>query len=219
MAIDEALLEHCTCPALRFYGWRGPSLSFGYFGKFADIARETKDRELVRRWTGGGSVPHGEDLTYSLVTPASDPASGRGPPLIYAALHSAIRQALSGGWAGDRTGHGSRRRKSPTLVSPIPCATISSSAAAKSPARPSAERAAAFSIKAAFSCPICPKPFATDSRPLLQRRSSMKKSRRKSSNAPPSWPSKNTELKPGCVVGRMPSSSFDFKSRPSILRL
>ena len=32
MAIDEALLEHCTCPALRFYGWRGPSLSFGYFG-------------------------------------------------------------------------------------------------------------------------------------------------------------------------------------------
>ncbi len=99
MAIDEALLEHCTCPALRFYGWRGPSLSFGYFGKFADIARETKDREFVRRWTGGGSVLHGQDLTYSLVTPASNPASGRGPPLIYAAIHSAIRQAL---WADGR---------------------------------------------------------------------------------------------------------------------
>jgi len=96
MAIDEALLEHCTWPALRFYGWRGPSLSFGYFGKFAVIARETKDREFVRRWTGGGSVLHGHDLTYSLVTPTSDPASGRGPPPIYAAIHSAIRQAL---WA------------------------------------------------------------------------------------------------------------------------
>ena len=99
MAIDEALLEHCTCPALRFYGWRGASLSFGYFGKFADIARETKDREFVRRWTGGGSVHHGQDLTYSLVTPASNPASGRGPPFIYAAIHTAIRQAL---WADGR---------------------------------------------------------------------------------------------------------------------
>jgi len=95
MAIDEALLEHCACPALRFYGWRGPSLSFGYFGKFADIARETKNREFVRRWTGGGSVLHGQDLTYSLITPASNPASLRGPPLIYAAIHSAIRQALA----------------------------------------------------------------------------------------------------------------------------
>jgi len=95
MAIDEALLEHCACPALRFYGWRGPSVSFGYFGKFADIARETKNREFVRRWTGGGSVLHGQDLTYSLITPASNPASLRGPPLIYAAIHSAIRQALA----------------------------------------------------------------------------------------------------------------------------
>jgi len=95
MAIDEALLEHCACPALRFYGWRGPSVSFGYFGKFADIARETKDREFVRRWTGGGSVLHGQDLTYSLITPASNPASLREPPLIYAAIHSAIRQALA----------------------------------------------------------------------------------------------------------------------------
>jgi len=99
MAMDESLLEHCTCPVLRFYGWRGPSLSFGYFGKFADIARETNDREFVRRWTGGGSVLHGEDLTYSLVTPASNPASGWGPPLIYAAIHNAIRQAL---WADGR---------------------------------------------------------------------------------------------------------------------
>ena len=94
MAIDEALLEHCTYPALRFYGWRRPSLSFGYFGKFADIARETRDRELVRRWTGGGSVLHGQDLTYSLVTPATDPASAQGPSAIYAALHGAIRKAL-----------------------------------------------------------------------------------------------------------------------------
>jgi len=94
MAIDEALLEQCTLPVLRFYGWRRPSLSFGYFGKFADITSKVETRDVVRRWTGGGSVFHGEDLTYSLVTPASDPASTLGPPAIYATLHEAIRGAL-----------------------------------------------------------------------------------------------------------------------------
>ena len=94
MAIDEALLEHATVPILRFYGWRRPSLSFGYFGKFADIAAEMEQRDVVRRWTGGGIVLHGEDLTYSLVTPATDPASFHGPAAIYAALHGAIRDAL-----------------------------------------------------------------------------------------------------------------------------
>jgi lipoate-protein ligase A len=94
MAIDEALLEQATLPVLRFYGWRRPSLSFGYFGKFAEVAEETKTRELVRRWTGGGSVWHGEDLTYALITPASDPASAHGPAFIYATLHGAIRDTL-----------------------------------------------------------------------------------------------------------------------------
>jgi lipoyl(octanoyl) transferase len=94
MAIDEALLEQATLPTLRFYGWARPSLSFGYFGKFAEVAGEAEGRDLVRRWTGGGSVLHGEDLTYSLVTPATAPASALGPAPIYAALHSAIRAAL-----------------------------------------------------------------------------------------------------------------------------
>lgn len=92
MALDEALLEASCQPALRFYGWARPALSFGYFGKFAEV--ENDPRELVRRWTGGGSVPHGDDLTYSLVTPATQPAFLQGPVAIYAALHSAIRDAL-----------------------------------------------------------------------------------------------------------------------------
>jgi lipoate-protein ligase A len=94
MAIDEALFEQATVPTLRFYGWRGPAISFGYFGKFADVAMEMERRDVVRRWTGGGIVPHGEDLTYSLVTPAADRASSHGPTAIYAALHGAIRDAL-----------------------------------------------------------------------------------------------------------------------------
>jgi lipoate-protein ligase A len=94
MAIDEALLEAARQPVLRFYGWSRPSLSFGYFGKFADVAAEMKQRDIVRRWTGGGIVRHGEDLTYSLVTPATDAASLHGPSAIYATLHRAIRDAL-----------------------------------------------------------------------------------------------------------------------------
>ncbi|HEX3818661.1 MAG TPA: hypothetical protein VHW03_10275 [Chthoniobacterales bacterium] len=95
MAIDEALLELSDQPALRFYGWHRPALSFGYFGKFADVAGERGKRELVRRWTGGGSVPHGDDLTYSLITPAAHPAFQLGPTAVYAKLHRAIRDALA----------------------------------------------------------------------------------------------------------------------------
>ena len=94
MAVDEALLENCTLPVLRFYGWHQPSLSFGYFGKFADVAAEMEQRDVVRRWTGGGIVLHGQDLTYTLITPATDPASSHGPTAVYATLHGAIRDAL-----------------------------------------------------------------------------------------------------------------------------
>src|SRR5262245_20435353 len=70
MAIDEALLEHSTTPALRFYSWNRPALSFGYFGRLADAMKSGNSREIVRRWTGGGIVLHGADLTYSLILPA-----------------------------------------------------------------------------------------------------------------------------------------------------
>jgi lipoyl(octanoyl) transferase len=71
MAIDEALFENATKPSIRLYQWNHPALSFGYFGRYADVAGE--DRDLVRRWTGGGIVFHGNDLTYSVVIPATDP--------------------------------------------------------------------------------------------------------------------------------------------------
>ncbi len=72
MALDEALLEAIpglSRPLLRFYGWTEPAASFGYFQKFADIARLTQLRPLVRRPTAGGLVPHDADWTYSLAFP------------------------------------------------------------------------------------------------------------------------------------------------------
>ena len=94
MAIDEALLESATAPTIRFYRWNHPALSFGYFGKFADVAGYQHNRDLVRRWTGGGIVFHGSDLTYSLVIPPHDPAFAESSVSIYEKTHGVIKAAL-----------------------------------------------------------------------------------------------------------------------------
>lgn len=76
MAIDEAILvaqQEQPNPTLRFYGWNKPAFSFGYF---QDIASEVDTEacradgiELVKRMTGGGTVVHGWELTYTLILP------------------------------------------------------------------------------------------------------------------------------------------------------
>jgi len=95
MSIDEALLEAATVPTIRFYRWRSPALSFGYFGKFSDIANYAAERDLVRRWTGGGIVFHGDDLTYSIVIPASDSAFNKSSVAIYEKIHRGLARALN----------------------------------------------------------------------------------------------------------------------------
>jgi lipoyl(octanoyl) transferase len=94
MAIDEALLETAEVSTIRFYHWRSPALSFGYFGKFSDVAIYAAERDLVRRWTGGGIVFHGDDLTYSIVIPARDPVFDESSIAIYEEIHRALCGAL-----------------------------------------------------------------------------------------------------------------------------
>ncbi len=94
MAIDETLLETAASPSLRFYRWRRAALSFGYFGSYAEVADQRSAREIVRRWTGGGVVPHGDDLTYSVIIPASHPFFAHSSLAVYSSLHDAIRRAL-----------------------------------------------------------------------------------------------------------------------------
>jgi lipoate-protein ligase A len=96
MAIDEALLERATAPSIRFYRWHSPALSFGYFGRFADVKSYTRESDLVRRWTGGGIVSHGDDLTYSIVIPVNDAAFGESSILVYEKVHRALCRALNG---------------------------------------------------------------------------------------------------------------------------
>ena len=76
MAIDEAILvaqQEQPNPTLRFYGWNKPAFSFGYFQNIAsevDVEACRADGiELVKRMTGGGTVVHGWELTYTLILP------------------------------------------------------------------------------------------------------------------------------------------------------
>jgi lipoyl(octanoyl) transferase len=67
MAVDETLFLRAPWPVFRSYRWVRPSVSFGYFTPWKEVARRFAGRDLVRRWTGGGIVEHGQDFTYSLV--------------------------------------------------------------------------------------------------------------------------------------------------------
>src|SRR5438552_17836261 len=95
MAVDVALLEAAAIPSIRFYRWQSPALSFGYFGKFADVAEYATERDLVRRWTGGGIVFHGEDLTYSIMIPATEQIFAESSMSLYEKIHRTLLNALA----------------------------------------------------------------------------------------------------------------------------
>lgn len=69
MAVDEWLLEKCARPLLRIYTWSGDWGSVGYFGKVGEARERMPGLNWVRRWTGGGTVSHSNDWTYSLIVP------------------------------------------------------------------------------------------------------------------------------------------------------
>jgi lipoate-protein ligase A len=96
MAIDEALLCSARTPLLRIYRWVRPAVSFGYFEKFTDLGKLTRGREAVRRWTGGGVVLHGEDLTYTLIVPARQAFAQLPARESYRRIHERLAAALQG---------------------------------------------------------------------------------------------------------------------------
>jgi len=80
MAIDEAILHAIADgvghPTLRFYQWDPPCLSLGYNQHYTEVD-ETACARLgytwVRRPTGGRAILHTDELTYSVIAPASEP--------------------------------------------------------------------------------------------------------------------------------------------------
>ena len=95
MALDEVLLGRATGPVLRVYRWVRPAVSFGYFGKVADAEAAWPGREMVRRWTGGGIVPHGADVTYTLLVPRGCALFRLGAEEAYRAIHERIAALLA----------------------------------------------------------------------------------------------------------------------------
>ena len=94
MAIDEVLLSGGRSAILRFYRWETPAISFGYFVTFAEARAAAGDRVMVRRWTGGGIVPHGEDLTYSIMIGSNHDIFSLPSKIVYQRVHAALSGAL-----------------------------------------------------------------------------------------------------------------------------
>lgn len=107
MAADEAAFRFAKRPLLRVYRWSAPALSFGYPQALRDIEPLAPGRDVVRRWTGGGVVFHGDDLTLALALPGPRGAGGRRACEIYSGVHAAIARLLeAGGTAADLVGSG-----------------------------------------------------------------------------------------------------------------
>jgi lipoate-protein ligase A len=101
MAVDEALLESAVDgdgPYLRIYAWQRPTLSIGYFQKYAqaqqwlDAAGEP-NVPVVRRPSGGGAILHDQEITYALILPRDClPALRR--PMLYRLVHDGLGAGL-----------------------------------------------------------------------------------------------------------------------------
>jgi lipoate-protein ligase A len=102
MALDEAMLAAVGCDSgrkaahdgvlLRFYRWKEPEITIGVFVPVATVADRTCP--ITRRWTGGGVVEHGTDLTFSLAIPAIRLAPENRAADYYRWIHESLAGAL-----------------------------------------------------------------------------------------------------------------------------
>lgn len=97
MAVDEALLQSAIergTATLRWYMWE-PTVSLGYFQNEADLQSDPRLGSLprVRRLSGGGTLVHDRELTYSLTLPASQSLITR-PTELYRIVHGCIAAVL-----------------------------------------------------------------------------------------------------------------------------
>ena len=80
-AILEAVVEGASPPTLRFYAWSPPCLSLGRSQRLSDVDLEACHAAgvgIVRRPTGGRSILHTDELTYSVTLLQTDPRTEGG---------------------------------------------------------------------------------------------------------------------------------------------
>jgi lipoate-protein ligase A len=98
MAVDEALLASTAesgTAVLRLYAWSEPTLSLGYFQRFADRGNHAASRDcpVVRRMSGGGAILHDQESTYCLLLPAVHPLAAH-PEQLYSLAHSLVVEMI-----------------------------------------------------------------------------------------------------------------------------
>jgi lipoate-protein ligase A len=99
MAVDDVLLTAAAErneATLRFYAWEKPTLSLGYFQRYAtrDDHEPSRDCPVIRRASGGGAILHDRELTYSLALPA-DFWPERKHTQLYQLMHDLFCEALA----------------------------------------------------------------------------------------------------------------------------
>jgi lipoate-protein ligase A len=102
MAIDEAVLtlhsEGKTKPSVRFYTWNPATVSIGYFQKAEKEIDLEKVKEyglgFVRRATGGRTVLHDKELTYSVVVSEEHPAMPSGVTDAYRIISAGLLEGF-----------------------------------------------------------------------------------------------------------------------------
>lgn len=104
MAVDEAVMlavsRGLVPPTIRFYQWSPPAISLGYFQsleKEIDLpACQRAGIDVVRRLTGGRSVLHHREFTYSLAAPEGDPKVAGSVLQSYLSISSGLLKGLAG---------------------------------------------------------------------------------------------------------------------------
>jgi hypothetical protein len=101
MAVDEAILEtagrQLAPPTLRLYAWSPPCLSLGFAQPASDVdfqALQSRSWDIVRRPTGGRSILHTDELTYSVSGPYSEPRLAGSVLESYQRISAALLEAL-----------------------------------------------------------------------------------------------------------------------------
>lgn len=97
MSMDAALLQIAgerERSTVRIYQWSEPTITVGYFQGLTR-SRESAFSELpiVRRLSGGGAILHDQEVTYSVVLPASH-AARQHPSEVYEMVHRGIIELL-----------------------------------------------------------------------------------------------------------------------------
>lgn len=102
MAIDRAVLvansEGKVPPTVRFFTWKPPAISIGYFQSLEEEVDldvcEKLGVDYVRRMTGGGAVFHDKELTYSIIILESHPQIPKNIMESYGRVCGAIMKGL-----------------------------------------------------------------------------------------------------------------------------